>query len=238
VVGGPNPNSGNFNPSSSIGGRVAVFGNFTGNGSQIGSQGYNLVSEHYTLVVNGSVLTNPFTVGNGSTSTAVYVKGSHPAFNTPQLTLNDVPVDFDFTSARNSLQSLSMRGFSSGATTPTVSDNGTNYYVSVNGGSGIQIYNVNASYFTNQNRGFEVDLNNTAASVVINVINAGSILNIQKGTAVKVNGTPVAYNTSAGDPVLFNFSTVTSLNIANGDFAGTLLAPFASFTSTHGFMVN
>ena len=67
----------------------------------------------------------------------------------------------------------------------------TIYYVSVNGGSGSQIYNVDASYFTNQNRGFEVDLNNTAASVVIDVINAGSSLNFQKGPAVKVNGSPI-----------------------------------------------
>src|SRR5580698_6312161 len=63
--------TGNFSPSSDVGGRVAVFGNYTGTGYQIGSQMASVpdpYTENYALIVNGSISTNPFVVGSGSGS--------------------------------------------------------------------------------------------------------------------------------------------------------------------------
>lgn len=234
VLGGANANAGNFMPGSDVGGRVAVYGNFNGNGAQIGSQGYDPVSDLFTLIVNGSINTNPFTVGNGSTAGSVFVLGAHPSFNSPQPTVKTTGTsDFDFAAARTALQSLSTTGLSAGAITGVPVSNGTNYVLNVVG-TGSKTYNVDASYFTNQNLGFEVDVT-SGASVVINIVNAGTNFTSQKGTVIKVNGTAVGHNTSAGDAVLFNVSTATSVNVTNGEFTGTLLAPFATYNSNQGF---
>jgi hypothetical protein len=51
--------TGNFSPGSAIGGRVAVFGNYTGNGCRIDSQATSVPNpyiETCALVVNGSIL--------------------------------------------------------------------------------------------------------------------------------------------------------------------------------------
>ena len=233
VLSGPATNAGNFTPSSDVGGRVAVFGNLTGNGAQIGSQGYDPDTDKFNLIANGNINTNPFTVGNGSTAGAVFVAGTHTAFNSPQPTIMNTGSDFDFAAARIALQTLSSTGLSSGATTGTPVSNGTNYVLNVTG-TGIQKFNVDASYFTNQNLGFEVDTT-SGASVIINIVNAGTNFTSQKGTIVKVNGSQVGHTSSGGDAVLFNIASATSVNVLNGEFTGALLAPLATYTSNQGF---
>ena len=233
VLSGPATNAGNFTPSSDVGGRVAVFGNLTGNGAQIGSQGYDPNTDKFNLIVNGNIGTNPFTVGNGSTAGAVFVAGTHTAFNNAQPNVANTGSDFDFAAARTALQTLSSTGLFSGATAATPVSNGTNYVLNVTG-TGVQQFNVDASYFTNQNLGFEVDTV-SGASVIVNIVNAGTSFTSQKGTIVKVNGSPVGHTTSGGDAVLFNLASATSVNVLNGEFTGALLAPFATYTSNQGF---
>jgi choice-of-anchor A domain-containing protein len=233
-------NAGNFVPSSDVGGRVAAFGNYTGNGYQINSQATsvpNPYSETYSLIVNGSISTNPFTVGNGSSTPAqsVYVGGTYSAnvFNSPYPTVSQSPsaLDFDFVSARTSLDTLSSNTLAhySGAITATPASNGTNYFVAPSG-TGLFVYNVDVAYFTNQNLAFEVDIS-TGQSVIINVTGANSSLTLSKGTVVKMNGTTVNANTTGGVPVLFNLPSVTSLSTSNGAINGSILAPFATFAS-------
>jgi choice-of-anchor A domain-containing protein len=105
--------TGNFVPSSDVGGRVAVFGSYTGNGFQINSQETsvpNSYSENYSLIVNGNVSTNPFQVGTGGnenvwvggTYNANTFAGGHTTVFTSQASL-----DFNFLAARTSLDSLS-----------------------------------------------------------------------------------------------------------------------------------
>ncbi len=233
ATGSGSPNAGNFNPTSDIGGRVAVFGNYTGNGYQIGSQGYDPNPDNFNLIVNGSIITNPFTVGNGTTAGAVFVAGSHPAFNAPTPTVTNAGSDFDFAAARTALSNLSTSTLSSGASSATPVSNGTNYVLNVTG-SGVQKFNVDASFFKNQNLGFEVDTV-SGATVIINIVNAGTSFTSQKGTVVKVDGNLIGQTTSSGDAVLFNIASATSVNVANGSFTGTLLAPFANYTSNMSF---
>jgi len=141
-------------------------------------------------------------------------------------------VDFSFLSARTSLQTLSTTTLGSDAAAVTLNpqSNGTNYVVSPTG-SGTFVYNVNASYFTNQNLGFEVDLV-SGQSVIINVTGAGATnLTFSKGTVINYNGSQVNANTTGGVPVLFNLPTATSVSTSNGQINGSILAPFATFSS-------
>jgi choice-of-anchor A domain-containing protein len=233
-------NAGNFVPNSDIGGKVAAFGNYSGNGYQINSQATsvpNPYSETYSLIVNGNISTNPFTVGNGGSTPAqsVYVGGTYNTnvFNSPYPTVSHSPsaLDFDFVSARTSLDTLSSTTLAdySGAITGKPVSNGTNYVLAPSA-AGLSVYNVDASYFTNQNLAFEVDIS-TGQSVIVNVTGAGSSLTLSKGTVVKMNGTTVNANTTGGVPVLFNLSSVTSLSTSNGAINGSILAPFATFAS-------
>ncbi|MDP9054325.1 MAG: choice-of-anchor A family protein [Acidobacteriota bacterium] len=228
--------TGNFNPTSDVGGGVAVFGSYTGNGYQIGSQTSsvpNPYTDNYAMIVNGSVSTNPFTVGNGG-ATSVWVGGTYgnSFSNQQQLTISQSPaaLDFDFLAARTSLDNLSsntLTNYTSTAGTPV--SNGTNYVLTAVG-TGLLVYNINASYFTNQNLGFEVDLS-TGQSVIVNITGASSSFTFSKGTAVKYNGSQVNANTTGGVPVLFNLPEVTTLSTSNGAINGSILAPYASFSS-------
>jgi len=227
--------TGNFSPSSDIGGGVAVFGNYTGNGYQIGSQMStvpNPYTDNYTMIVNGSVSTNPFTVGSGSGSQAVWIGGTYGTFNSPQPTISTSPAsnDFDFLAARTSLDNLSTNTLPRyTATTGTPVSNGTNYVLTASG-TGLLVYNIDASYFTNQNLGFQVSLVN-GQSVIINITGASSSFSFSKGTVVVYNGNTVNANTMGGVPVLFNLPEVTTLSTSNGSINGSILAPYASFSS-------
>jgi choice-of-anchor A domain-containing protein len=228
--------TGNFNPSSDVGGGVAVFGNYTGNGYQIGSQLTtvpNPYSDAYTMIVNGSISTNPFTVGSGSGSQAVWVGGTHGSFNSPQPTVSQSPsaLDFDFLAARTSLDNLSTNTLATyTAVTGTPVSNGTNYVLTATG-TGLLVYNINASYFTNQNLGFQVNAV-TGQSVVINIVGASSSFSFSKGTVIYYNNNLVTANTTGGVPVLFNLPEVTgTLGSSNGSINGTILAPYATFGS-------
>jgi choice-of-anchor A domain-containing protein len=140
--------------------------------------------------------------------------------------------DFNFLSARTALDSISTTtlGADSSAVTITPTSNGTNYVVTPSG-MGTFVYNVDASYFTNQNLGFEVDVV-TGQTVIVNVTGSGATnLTLSKGTVVKLNGSTVNANTMGGVPVLFNFASTTSLSTSNGQINGSILAPYATFSS-------
>jgi choice-of-anchor A domain-containing protein len=229
-------NAGNFSPNSDIGGGVAVFGSYTGNGYAIDQQ-YSSVgnpyTDHYAMIVNGSITTTCcFTMGSG-TNLPVWVGGTYTAFNSPAPTVVQPPTasDFDFLAARTSLDNLSSNTLANYGTavTATPTNNGTNYVLSPSG-SGFFVYNVDYSYFTNQNYGFEVDVA-TGQSVVINVTGAPADFTLSKGTDVVYNGVPVNANTTGGVPVLFNLPEATTLNTSNGIIVGSVLAPFAAFNS-------
>jgi choice-of-anchor A domain-containing protein len=172
-------------------------------------------------------------VGAGGTSQAVWIGGTHPTFNapTPNISSSQASLDFDFLAARTALQNLSSNTLEhyAGATTGTPVTNGTNYVLTASG-SGMLVYNVDASYFTNQNLAFEVDLV-SGQSVIINITGAPSTFTFAKGTVVKYNGTTVTANTTGGVPVLFNIPEVSSLATSNGSINGSILAPFAAFSS-------
>ena len=229
--------TGNFNPSSDIGGRVAVFGNYTGTGYQIDSQAASVpdpYSENYALIVNGSISTNPFVVGSGSGSQAVWVGGTHPSFNAPLPTVSQSPasLDFDFVAARTSLDNLSSNTLAKYGTAVTgvPVSNGTNYVLTAVG-SGLLVYNVPYTYFTDQNLAFEVDVAASGQSVIVNITGAPASFSFSKGTIVKYGGVQVTANTTGGVPVLFNLPEVTSLGTSNGPLNGSFLAPYAVFNS-------
>lgn len=233
-------NAGNFSPSSDIGGGVAVYGSYQGNGYAINQQ-YNSVpnqyTDNYTMIVNGSVSTSGSFSVDGSGSQPVYVGGTYAGkFNGTLPTVTSPPAlsDFNFLNARTSLEQLSDSTLAnySGATTVTPTLNSSqNYAVSVVGqASGLYVFNVNYAYLSEQNNAFEVDLS-TGQSVVINVVGAPSTFTVTKGTVIVYNGVQVNANTTGGVPVLFNFDTVTELETSNGAFNGTILAPFADFES-------
>jgi choice-of-anchor A domain-containing protein len=232
-------NAGNFSPNSDIGGGIAVFGSYSGNGYAVDQQYTNIsnpYTDRYALIVNGSITTSgTFTMGSGN-SLPVWVGGTYTGFNGTQPTVVKPPTasDFDFTAARTSLENLSDATLANYATavTGTPVSNGTNYVLTPTG-TGLLVYNINFSYFTNQNLGFEVDLS-AGQSVVINVTGASSSLTISKGTFVKLsNGSMVNANTQGGVPVLFNFPEVTSLKTSSGIINGSILAPFATFNSAN-----
>jgi choice-of-anchor A domain-containing protein len=139
--------------------------------------------------------------------------------------------DFNFVTAKTYPDNLSTNtlGHDALAVTATPSSNGTNYVLSP-AGIGTFVYNVDASYFTNQNLGFEVDLV-SGQSVIVNVTGSAGTLTLQKGTVVKYNGATVSANTTGGVPVLFNFANSTSISTSNGQINGSILAPYASFSS-------
>jgi choice-of-anchor A domain-containing protein len=229
-------NAGNFNPNSDIGGGVAVFGNYTGSGYAIDQQ-YTSVPNPYTdkyaMIVNGSITTTCcFTMGSG-TNLPVWIGGTYTAFNSPAPTVVQPPTasDFDFYAARTALDNLSSSTLAnySTAVTATPTSNGTNYVLSPTG-SGFFVYNVDSSYFTNQNLGFEVNVV-TGQSVVVNVTGAPANFSLAKGTVVVYNGATVNANTTGGVPVLFNLPEVTTLSTSNGPLVGSVLAPFAAFNS-------
>ena len=229
--------TGNFSPTSDIGGRVAVFGNYTGTGYQIGSQMTTVpdpYTENYALIVNGSISTNPFVVGSGSGSQSVWVGGTYPSFNAPLPTVSQSPgaLDFDFVAARTSLDNLSSSTLAnySGAMNGVPVSNGTNYVLTAVG-SGLLLYNVPYTYFTYQNLAFEVDVAASGQSVIINITGAPANFSFSKGTIVKYGGVQVTANTTGGVPVLFNLPEVTSLGTSNGRLNGTILAPYAVFNS-------
>jgi choice-of-anchor A domain-containing protein len=229
-------NAGNFNPNSDIGGGIAVYGNYTGNGYAIDQQYSdvpNTYSDKYALIVEGSITTGgSFTMGSG-TSLPVWIDGTFTAFNSPKPTVVQPPTasDFDFLAARTSLDNLSSNTLEDYPTaiTATPQNNGNNYVLSP-AGTGSFVYDVAYSYFTNQNLGFEVSLV-TGQSVVINVTGAPANFTFAKGTVVVYNGVTVNANTTGGVPVLFNLPEVTTLNTSNGAINGTILAPFATFNS-------
>lgn len=236
VIGGSNANAGNFSPNSDIGGAVAVYGSYLGNGYAIDQQVTsvpNPYSETYALIVNGNISTNPFTVDG--TNQKVWIGGTYSSsdFNSPAPTIVTPPAasDFNFYSARTALDTLSSGTIAnySAAVTATPQSNGTNYVITPTG-SGLFVYNVDASYFTNQNLGFEVDLV-TGQSVIINVTGAASSLTLSKGTVIRYNGNQVNANTTGGVPVLFNLPNTTSLSTSNGSINGSILAPYATFSS-------
>jgi choice-of-anchor A domain-containing protein len=237
-------NAGNFSPNSDIGGGVAIYGSYTGNGYAINQQyssvPNNSYTDAYTMIVNGSISTNGSFSVDGSGSQPVYVGGTYSSndFNGTAPTVSKPPTtpqsDFNFLAARTSLEQLSDSTLAnySGATTMTPVLNGAqNYVVSTVGlGNGLFVYNVNASYFTGQNNAFEVDLS-SGQSVVINVVGATSTLTFSKGTVIMYNGSQVTANTTGGVPVLFNLPEVTQLDTSNGAINGSILAPFAAFDS-------
>jgi choice-of-anchor A domain-containing protein len=232
--------TGDFAPSSDVGGRVAVFGSYTGNGYQIDSQVTsvpNNYSETYALIVNKNITSNSFTLGAGEAESA-YVGGTYSpsVFNGNKTTVVAPPTasDFSFTNAQVYLDNLSSTTLAAAGTTVTVGDNGTNFFVAPTG-NGLFIYNVDASYFNgslNQNRGFEVDLTSTSQSVIINITGAGATsLQFSKGTQVKIGSNFVNANTTGGVPVMFNIPTATSVSTSNGNLNGSILAPYATFSS-------
>jgi choice-of-anchor A domain-containing protein len=229
-------NAGNFNPNSDIGGGVAVFGNYTGSGYAIDQQ-YSAVpnpyTDRYAMIVNGSIATTCcFTMGSG-TNLPVWVGGTYTPFNSPAPTVVQPATasDFDFYAARTTLDNLSSSTLAnySTAVTATPASNGTNYVLTPTG-SGLFVYNVDYSYFTNQNLGFEVNVV-SGQSVVINVTGAPANFSFSKGTVVVYNGVTANANTTGGVPVLFNLPEVTTLNTTNGALVGSVLAPFAAFNS-------
>ena len=83
-------NAGNFTPNSDIGGGIAVYGSYTGNGYAINQQ-YSSITNPYTdkyaLIVNGSITTSgQFTMGSGI-NLPVWVGGTYTAFNSPAPTV-------------------------------------------------------------------------------------------------------------------------------------------------------
>jgi choice-of-anchor A domain-containing protein len=182
--------------------------------------------------VNGSVQTNSFTVGSGGAQ-SVWVGGSYTAseFNSsPAIVTPPTTSDFNFLAAQTYLDNLSSSTLSHAGVAVTPASNGTNYVVSPTG-SGLFVYNVDASYFTNQNLGFEVNLV-TGQSVIVNITGAGAAnLTFSKGTVVVYNGNTVNANTTGGVPVLFNIPTATSVSTSNGSLNGSILAPYATFSS-------
>jgi choice-of-anchor A domain-containing protein len=236
TLGTASGNAGNFSPNSDIGGGVAVFGSYTGNGYAIDQQ-YSAVPNPYTdkyaMIVNGSITTTCcFTMGSG-TNLPVWIGGTYTPFNSPAPTVVQPPTasDFDFLAARTSLDNLSTSTLANYATavTATPTSNGNNYVLSPTG-SGFFVYNVDYSYFTNQNLGFQVNVA-TGQSVVINVTGAPANFTLSKGTQVVYNGVAVNANTTGGVPVLFNLPEVTTFNTSNGAVVGSVLAPFAAFNS-------
>jgi choice-of-anchor A domain-containing protein len=236
TLGTASGNGGNFNPNSDIGGGVAVFGSYTGSGYAIDQQ-YTSVPNPYTdkyaMNVNGSITTTCcFTMGSG-TNLPVWVGGTYTPFNSPAPTVVQPPTgsDFDFYAARTALDNLSSSTLAnySTAVTGTPTSNGTNYVLTPSG-SGFFVYNVDYSYFTNQNLGFQVNVV-TGQSVVINVTGAPANFTLSKGTDVVYNGVPVNANTTGGVPVLFNLPEVSTFNTSNGAVVGSVLAPFAAFNS-------
>jgi choice-of-anchor A domain-containing protein len=230
--------TGNFNPSSDVGGRVAVFGSYNGNGYQINSQETGVpdpYTENYALIVNGDVTTNPFLIGTGGNEN-VWVGGSNPAnvFTGGHTTVFTSPasLDFDFVSARTSLQTLSSTTLTTyaGATTATITDNGTNLVITTPVSGTMFVYDVDYTYFTNQNRAFEVDLK-SGQSVIINITGAPSSFTFAKGTLIKIDGNAVFANTTGGVPVLFNIPESTAIATSNGAINGSILAPYATFAS-------
>lgn len=233
-------NAGNFVPNSDIGGGVAVYGNYTGNGYAINQQ-YSSVpnpyTDQYTMIVNGNISTNGSFSVDGTGAQQVYVGGSYSTsvFNGTKPTVVQPPTasDFDFLAARTSLDNLSSSTLTnySGATTYTPTSNGTNYVLTASG-SGLLVYNVNYQYFDNQNLGFQVNVS-SGQSVVINIVGAPATFTFSKGTVIMYNGNQVNANTTGGIPVLFNLPEVTELDTSNGAINGTILAPFADFDSAN-----
>jgi choice-of-anchor A domain-containing protein len=234
-----NLDTGNIDPDSDTGGRGAVFGSYTGNEYQIFSQ-YSSVpnpyAENYALIVNGNIVTNLFTAGNGGTpAQTVWVGGTYSPgdFISPQpAVVQTSPLsDFDFYSARTSLDNLSGNTpvKYSAAVTVTPRSNGTNYVLTA-AGTGLLVYNVDYSYFTNRNLALEVDVV-SGQSVIVNVTGAPVSLTLSKQTVIRYNGALVNANTTSGVPVLFNLPEVTSFSTRKGAINGSILAPFGTFVS-------
>jgi choice-of-anchor A domain-containing protein len=234
-------NSGNYTDPADAGGGIAVAGNLIASGSPIGSQKGQIVNPYTsanTLVVDGQIQqTNRLTVGN-NTQESVYYRSAaagFQGFNATAPTINAVE-DFDFLSAGTALKQLSTQTLANyaGALNTAPVDNGTNYALDLRAkAGGTYVYNVDASYFQNQNRAFEVDLNG-GQTAIVNITNAPVNFTMSKGTVIQYAGSQVGQTTTGGVPVLFNVISPATLTIAvGGQLNGTLLAPTATFTGNN-----
>jgi choice-of-anchor A domain-containing protein len=232
---GSTTNSGNFNSQSDVGGRVAVYGNYSDQGP-INSQGYNPYSETYALVINGQYNSQHVTIDGPNQSVYLPNTGYTPSklttdFNSPYPTVvtSASASDFDFIVARTALDTLSASTLPGDAQNASVTKGASYYILDITGKSaGLYVFNVPYADLSDQNLPFELNLN-ANQSVIINVTGAPASATL-RGTVINYGGTQVGSNTTGGVPVLFNFANVTSLG-ANGMISGSILAPLATFNT-------
>lgn len=172
---GSSTNSGNFNSQSDVGGRVAVYGNYSDQGP-INAQHYNSYSETYALVVNGQYNSQHVTIGGSNQSVYLPNTGYTPSqlsadFNSPYPTVvtSAAASDFDFMAARTALDTLSATTLPGDAQNASVTK-GPSYYVLdiTSMAAGLYVFNVPYAYVSDQNLPFELNLN-TNQSVIVNV---------------------------------------------------------------------
>jgi choice-of-anchor A domain-containing protein len=232
---GSGSNSGNFNSQSDVGGRVAVYGNYSDQGP-LNSQHYNPYSEDYALVVNGQYNSQHVTIGGSNQSVYLPNTGYTASklstyFNSPYPTVvtSASASDFDFSAARTALDTLSATTLPGAAQNASVTKGPSYYVLDITGkADGLYVFNVPYSALSDQNLPFELNLN-TNQSVILNVTGAPASATL-RGTVINYGGKQVNANTTGGVPVLFNFSNVTSLG-ANGAINGSILAPLATFST-------
>ena len=232
---GSSTNSGNFTSQSDVGGRVAVYGNYSDQGP-INAQRYDPYSETYALAVNGLYDSQHVTIGGSNQSVYLPNTGYAPSqlntdFNSPYPTVvtSAAASDFDFIAARTALDLLSATTLPGNAQNASVTK-GPSYYVLdiTSMGAGLYVFNVPYACVSDQNLPFELNLN-TNQSVIVNVTGAPASATL-RGAVINYGGAQVGANTTGGVPVLFNLANVTSLG-ANGMISGSILAPLATFNT-------
>jgi choice-of-anchor A domain-containing protein len=206
---------------------LVVAGNFTNNGYSMGGGdafvGGNLNWTDPTLphnvYVDGSFTnsTNAGTVGG-----TIYYSGSSCTSGDPVTCVKTGATTdpVNFAGAQTNLDSVSTT-LATETANGTTSFDGYSTYTLTGTSSSLNVFNLTNSSYSNQTINITAPASST---VIINVA----------GTSDSFSGGSINLNGVSASNVIFNFSTATTVSIADMSFNGTLLAPLASFSGTYG----
>jgi choice-of-anchor A domain-containing protein len=231
--------AGNIKDGSEVTGRVAAAGTI----SQIGTIGANLGSNDpfkadatfngttYDLVAGGGFTTGTSINSHGS---AFVVNSNGSAFTNGGINFNGGgklvtapnadPINFD--TLRTSLENESASiGALAGSTVSTKGQNNTTVLTATD--PNLDVFNITAAEFANG--AIDVETKGMNPTIIINVT-GGAVGAYTSGGIFLYNGQQ-DFSSQLTDKVLFNFPDATTLNTGSGEFAASILAPYAQLTA-------
>jgi choice-of-anchor A domain-containing protein len=242
--------NGSFTGTSTTIGKFDVAGNFSSSNATISSTSF--VGGSYTgssanlnggIVVGKNVSLNSitsggnvyaagvFTVGSGSVNGSVYsgtYSGpgylNHAAWTSaPADAAVSAPIDFLAAGTQLLSVSSQLAGLAQNGTVTTPANS-----LTLTGTDATQnVFNITASQLSNA-------LRSGSAGIIINAPAGSTVIINVSGTTQTISSSSITLNGVSNTQVLWNFPDATTINYSTVAWAGTLLAPVASFSGSGG----